>query len=77
MQAADIAKWLSLQDTLTNPFEAIDFQTEYVRELLTDPNGRVLAAAGMSSKPMMATSPGTLSPASALPAATSGWPPTQ
>ena len=34
VQAADIAKWLSLQDTLTNPFEAIDFQTEYVRELL-------------------------------------------
>ncbi|WP_204351269.1 hypothetical protein, partial [Serratia marcescens] len=29
VQAADIAKWLSLQDTLTNPFEAIDFQTEY------------------------------------------------
>ena len=34
LQAADIAKWLAYQDTLTNPFEAIDFQTEYVRELL-------------------------------------------
>ena len=34
-QAADIAKWLAYQDTLTNPFEAIDFQTEYVRDLLT------------------------------------------
>ncbi|GAA0277785.1 hypothetical protein LNAOJCKE_5075 [Methylorubrum aminovorans] len=33
-QAADIKKWLAYQDTLTNPFEAIDFQTEYVRELL-------------------------------------------
>ncbi|CAA2138860.1 MULTISPECIES: NAD(P)-binding domain-containing protein [Methylobacterium] len=33
-QEADIAKWLAYQDTLTNPFEAIDFQTEYVRELL-------------------------------------------
>jgi len=33
-QAADIEKWLAYQETLTNPFEAIDFQTEYVRELL-------------------------------------------
>ncbi len=33
-QAADITKWLAAQDTITNPFEAIDFQTEYVRELL-------------------------------------------
>ena len=33
-QAADIKTWLDYQETLTNPFEAIDFQTEYVRELL-------------------------------------------
>ncbi len=33
-QAADIEKWLDYQKTVTNPFEAIDFQTDYVRELL-------------------------------------------
>jgi trimethylamine monooxygenase len=30
----DIKKWVSDEEKLTNPFEAIDFQTEYTRELL-------------------------------------------
>jgi trimethylamine monooxygenase len=33
-QKADIQKWLDEQAKLTNPFEAIDFQTDYVRDLL-------------------------------------------
>lgn len=32
--AADIQKWIKLEEALTNPFEAIDFQTEYTRDLL-------------------------------------------
>ena len=32
--AADIAKWIALEEKVSNPFEAIDFQTEYVRDLL-------------------------------------------
>lgn len=32
--AADVQKWLSLEEKVTNPIEAIDFQTEYVRDLL-------------------------------------------
>ena len=32
--SADITKWIGLEEQLTNPFEAIDFQTEYVRDLL-------------------------------------------
>jgi trimethylamine monooxygenase len=31
---ADIAKWVALEEKLANPFEAIDFQTEYTRDLL-------------------------------------------
>ncbi len=33
-QAVDMNKWVALEEALTNPFEAIDFQTEYVRELI-------------------------------------------
>lgn len=33
-QDADIAKWRAAEEKLSNPFEAIDFQTEYVRDLL-------------------------------------------
>jgi trimethylamine monooxygenase len=33
-QAADMVKWIGLEENLTNPFEAIDFQTEYVRDLI-------------------------------------------
>ncbi len=33
-QAADMTKWVGLEENLANPFEAIDFQTEYVRDLL-------------------------------------------
>jgi trimethylamine monooxygenase len=32
--AADINKWISLEEQLKDPFEAIDFQTEYTRDLL-------------------------------------------
>ncbi len=32
--AADINKWVALEEKLADPFEAIDFQTEYVRDLL-------------------------------------------
>lgn len=31
---ADVDKWVALNDALENPYQAIDFQTEYVRELL-------------------------------------------
>ena len=34
VQAADMVKWIALEENLTNPFEAIDFQTEYVRDLI-------------------------------------------
>jgi trimethylamine monooxygenase len=33
--AEDIAKWIGMEEKLQNPFEAIDFQTEYVRDLLS------------------------------------------
>jgi trimethylamine monooxygenase len=33
-QAADIVKWVGLEENVANPFEAIDFQTEYTRDLL-------------------------------------------
>ena len=33
-QAADSLKWVAMEEAITNPFEAIDFQTEYVRDLL-------------------------------------------
>ncbi len=33
-QAKDMLKWIALEEALANPFEAIDFQTEYVRELI-------------------------------------------
>lgn len=33
--ADDIAKWVAFEEQLQNPFEAIDFQTEYVRDLLS------------------------------------------
>lgn len=33
-QAADMTKWVGLEENLADPFEAIDFQTEYVRDLL-------------------------------------------
>ena len=32
--AADIAKWRGREELLKNPFEAIDYQTDYVRDLL-------------------------------------------
>jgi trimethylamine monooxygenase len=32
--ATDVAKWVSLEEKVTNPMEAIDFQTEYMRDLL-------------------------------------------
>jgi trimethylamine monooxygenase len=32
---ADIVSWCSREEAVTNPFEGIDFQTEYVRDLLT------------------------------------------
>jgi trimethylamine monooxygenase len=32
--AADIAKWIGMEEQVADPMEAIDFQTEYVRELL-------------------------------------------
>lgn len=33
-QANDILKWVAMEEAITNPFEAIDFQTEYVRDLI-------------------------------------------
>ncbi|MGQ0457947.1 MAG: flavin-containing monooxygenase [Hyphomicrobium sp.] len=33
-QAADMIKWIGMEEQLANPFEAIDFQTEYTRDLL-------------------------------------------
>jgi len=33
-QAADMVKWIAMEEQLANPFEAIDFQTEYTRDLL-------------------------------------------
>ncbi len=33
-QAADMVKWIATEEAITNPFEAIDFQTEYMRDLL-------------------------------------------
>ena len=33
---ADVDKWVALNAALENPYQAIDFQTEYVRELLAD-----------------------------------------
>ncbi len=33
-QAADIVKWTAMEEAVTNAFEAIDFQTEYTRDLL-------------------------------------------
>ena len=33
-QAADMVKWIGLEEKLADPFEAIDFQTEYVRDLI-------------------------------------------
>jgi trimethylamine monooxygenase len=32
--AADIRKWRAAEEAVANPFEAIDYQTEYVRDLL-------------------------------------------
>ncbi|BDA83473.1 potassium transporter [Aureimonas sp. SA4125] len=34
-QDADIRQWRAREEELTNPFEAIDFQTDYVRDLLS------------------------------------------
>jgi trimethylamine monooxygenase len=34
-QAADMVKWITMEEQLANPFEAIDFQTEYTRDLLS------------------------------------------
>lgn len=34
-QDADIRKWRAREEELKNPFEAIDFQTDYVRDLLS------------------------------------------
>src|SRR4029078_6968284 len=34
VQANDINKWVALEEALEDPFQAIDFQTEYVRDLL-------------------------------------------
>lgn len=33
-QAADMVKWIGLEEQVADPFEAIDFQTEYVRDLI-------------------------------------------
>ena len=33
-QAADIVKWTAMEEALADAFEAIDFQTEYVRDLI-------------------------------------------
>ena len=33
-QAVDMQKWITAEEALQNPFEAIDFQTEYVRDLI-------------------------------------------
>ena len=33
-QAADMSSWLAREESLRDPFEAIDFQTDYVRDLL-------------------------------------------
>jgi trimethylamine monooxygenase len=33
-QAADMIKWIGMEEQIANPFEAIDFQTEYTRDLL-------------------------------------------
>lgn len=33
-QAADIVKWTAMEEAVADPFQAIDFQTEYTRELL-------------------------------------------
>jgi trimethylamine monooxygenase len=33
-QATDMVKWVGLEEALSNPFESIDFQTEYVRDLI-------------------------------------------
>jgi trimethylamine monooxygenase len=33
-QAADIVKWVTLEEAVEDPFQAIDFQTEYTRDLL-------------------------------------------
>lgn len=33
-QAADIVKWVAMEEAVADPFQAIDFQTEYTRELL-------------------------------------------
>ena len=35
VMADDIQKWIKLEEALENPFQAIDFQTEYVRDLLS------------------------------------------
>ncbi len=35
VQANDINKWVALEEALEDPFQAIDFQTEYVRDLLS------------------------------------------
>ncbi len=35
VQAADINKWVAKEEALEDPFQAIDFQTEYVRDLLS------------------------------------------
>ena len=34
-QATDILKWVAAEEQLADPFQAIDFQTEYVRDLIT------------------------------------------
>ncbi len=35
VMAEDIQKWIKLEEALEDPFQAIDFQTEYVRDLLS------------------------------------------
>jgi trimethylamine monooxygenase len=35
VQAADIKSWRAREEALENPFQAIDFQTDYVRDLLS------------------------------------------
>jgi trimethylamine monooxygenase len=34
-QAADIQKWIGMEEAIEDCFQAIDFQTEYVRDLLS------------------------------------------
>jgi trimethylamine monooxygenase len=34
-QAVDMTKWITMEEAVADPFQAIDFQTEYTRDLLS------------------------------------------